>query len=269
MTFGEVAERLRRSTVQVETGGFGSGVIVSAGGRIVTNGHVLRGKRGPIVHLWDGRVVEATVAKRHPRRDLAELNIEASHLPAIAFADSGGLRPGQLAIAVGNPLGFQGAASTGVVHAVGPVQGLGAEPWVQASVRLAPGNSGGPLADAEGRLIGINTMVANGGLGLAIPANSVRGFLDRPEPPRLGVSVQTVRLAPDRLGLLILEVEPGSRAAEASLLTGDILVGAGGRRFDVNGGLAEAMEDAGSGALRIEFLRGDERRRVREVTVRI
>src|SRR5437016_14642955 len=106
--FGEIAEQLRRSTVLVHacTRGNGSGVIWSADGVIVTNAHVARGS--PSVQLWDGREFDASIALRDPRRDLAELRIEAANLPAASAADSSQLRPGELTIAIGNPLGFVG-----------------------------------------------------------------------------------------------------------------------------------------------------------------
>ena len=125
---------------------------------MVTNAHVIRGSRVS-VQLWDGREFEAAVGSRDPRRDLAQIRIDAANLPAASAADSSEVRPGELAIAIGNPLGFVGALATGVIHAVGPLRGVGRQQWVQADVRLAPGNSGGPLADAHGRVIGINTMV--------------------------------------------------------------------------------------------------------------
>jgi serine protease Do len=106
-----------------------------------------------------------------------------------------------------------------VIHGRGRVRGLGRQTWVQADVRLAPGNSGGPLADAEGRVIGINTMIA-GRLALAVPSNDVAAFLSR-DRVSLGVVLREI---PQR-GLLILEVAPDSPAARASLLAGDILVG--------------------------------------------
>src|SRR6266849_1843849 len=115
------------------------------------------------------------VHSRDPLRDLARLHIHGTNLPAASAADSSQLRPGELAIAIGNPMGFVGALATGVIHAVGPIRGLGPHSWVQAEVRLAPGNSGGPLADARGQIVGINTMVA-GRLALAIPSNAVRDF---------------------------------------------------------------------------------------------
>src|SRR5262245_10604379 len=193
--FGEVAERLRRSTVHVARSG--SGVIWGSAGLIITNAHVARAPKLR-VELWDGRSFEGDVVARDPRRDLASLRIPASGLPALTAGASSALRVGELVVAVGNPLGFVGALTTGVVHAL-------TRRWVHADVRLAPGNSGGPLADAQGRVIGINTMIA-GGLALAVPSNSVAQFLRRgAEGIGLGVVVRPV---PD--GMLVLEVQPGS-----------------------------------------------------------
>src|SRR3979490_778691 len=135
---GEIAEQLRRSTVLVHAGsrGSGSGVIWSSDGTIVTNAHVARGSNAR-VQLWDGREFEATVTARDPRRDPATLRIHAHSLPAASPADSSQLHPGELAIAIGNPMGFVGALSTGVIHAIGPVRGLGPQSRVQANVRPA------------------------------------------------------------------------------------------------------------------------------------
>lgn len=140
-------------------------------------------------------------------------------------------------MAVGNPLGFVGALSTGVVYSAGE--------WIQASVRLAPGNSGGPLADAEGRVVGINTMVARGGLGFAIPSDVVRAFLLKPRTPVLGIAVH-----PTREGLVVLRVDPDSAAARASLLVGDVLV-----NFQSPEDLRRCIENAGESLL-VEFRRG-------------
>lgn len=271
--FGEIAEQLRRSTVLIRSGGrgSGSGVIWSSDGRLVTNAHVVRSPR-PAVELWDGREFEAAVESRDPFRDLARLRIDAVNLPAASPADSSELRPGELAIAIGNPMGFVGALATGVIHGVGPLRGLGSHSWVQADVRLAPGNSGGPLADARGRVVGINTMVA-GRLALAIPSNAVRDFLSRtPSDGRLGVTVQPASI-PSRgrakaFGLVILEVEPESPAGLASLLPGDILLGTDGTRFAGLEDLARAVEGTGPRLLRLEFLRGDYQR-IRRVTVQL
>jgi serine protease Do len=270
--FGEVAEQLRRSTVLIHAGGRGngSGVIWSSDGAIVTNAHVVRGSN-VWVQLWDGREFNAAVTACDPRRDLAALRIGANSLPAACPADSSHLRPGELAIAIGNPLGFVGVLTTGVIHAIGPLRALGGQTWVQASVRLAPGNSGGPLADARGRVIGINTMVA-GRLALAIPSNEVRDFFSAgPRTAWLGVTVHPVRLPRadgHAFGLVLLEVESGGPAAQASLMVGDILLGTEEKRFQSIEDLARAMEGQGLRLLRLEFLRGDYSR-VRRVTVQL
>ncbi len=270
--FGEIAEQLRRSTVLIRAGarGNGSGVIWSSEGMIVTNAHVAHGSNVS-VQLWDGRQFDAAVTSRDPRRDLAALRISANSLPAACPANSSQLRPGELAIAIGNPLGFVGALTTGVIHAIGPLRALGPQTWVQASVRLAPGNSGGPLADARGHVVGLNTMVA-GRLALAIPSNSVRDFLAAgPRTAWLGVAVHPVRLpraGGQTFGLVLLEVEPGGPAAQALLMAGDILLGTEEKSFHSIDDLSTAMEGDGLRLLRLKFLRGDYSR-LRRVTVRL
>src|SRR5467141_381864 len=270
--FGEIAEKLRRSTVLVPAGGrgSGSGVIWSSDGTVITNAHVARGTKISL-QLWDGREFQAMVASRDPHRDLAALHIDATNLPSASVADSSKVRPGELAIAIGNPLGFVGALTTGVIHAVGPIHGLGSHSWVQADVRLAPGNSGGPLADARGHVIGINTMVA-GRLALAIPSNAVLDFLaGGSRSAWLGVTVHPARLPRANgyaFGLVLLEVEPGSPAAQASLMAGDILLGTEEKPFQSIDDLVKAMDGQGLRLLRFEFLRGDYSR-VRRVTVQL
>jgi len=268
--FGQIGEALRRSTVQVKSGqrSGGSGIIWDASGVIVTNSHVARSQQLR-VELWDGREFPARVAARDVRRDLAKLEAPISRITSVQYGDSSRLRPGELVVAAGNPLGFIGALSTGVVHAVGPIQGLGSQTWVQTDVRLAPGNSGGPLADANGCVIGVNAMVISGGLGLAIPSNVVADFLAHGAGAWLGVTVRPVSL-PNRKapGLLVLEVAEGSPAEAASLRTGDVLIGAGGQAFRSLDDLSAAIDRAGRGVLPIEFLRGD-RSRTREVAVRL
>jgi serine protease Do len=267
--FGEIAERLRRSTVEVRLRGAhtgGSGVIATADGQIVTNAHVACGG-GAAVRLWDGREFPATLLARDARRDLAALKVDAGGLPAATFGDSGALRVGELVMAIGNPMGFVGALTTGVVHALGNLTGFGRQSWVLADVRLAPGNSGGPLADAYGRVVGINTMIVNG-LGAAVPGNAVTAFLRRGASGfSLGVTVQPVRLEDRRFGLLVLKVEAGSPAAAAPLWIGDVLTGAGGRPFRSVDDLHQALDDA-SGVIHLQFLRGD-RAATREVAIRL
>jgi serine protease Do len=244
--FGEIAERLRRSTVQVfpDQRGGGSGVIWTSDGAIMTNAHVAR-KDAAEVRLWDGRRFPARVTSRDARRDLAVLRVEAGGLDAAAVGDSSALRPGELVMAIGSPLGFAGALSTGVAHSTGGG-------WIYANVRLAPGNSGGPLANARGEVIGINTAVING-LGMAVPSNAAAEFLRQGPRPALGVT-----LRPEEHGLRILQVEPNGPAAGASLREGDLLLGS----FEE---LTAAL-DSGREVLPVRFLRGE---RVREAYVRL
>jgi serine protease Do len=186
-----LAERLRRSTVQVRAGrtGAGSGLILRADGLIVTNAHVARSRRLSVV-LADGRPLPASIVAVEPQRDLAALSVEASALPAAPIGDSDALRVGELVFAVGNPLGLVGAVSTGIVHAVEALHGTRGDDWVRADVRLLPGNSGGPLADVQGRVVGINSMVV-GGLAFAVPSNTVKRFLnDLGERAYLGITTQ-------------------------------------------------------------------------------
>jgi len=269
---GEIAERVRRSTVLVQPGGrgSGSGVVWSDDGLIITNAHVARGSRAKI-SLWDGREFQAEVTARDAHRDLAALRISATQLSAATSRDSSEVRAGEIALAVGNPFGFLGALTTGIVHAVGPLWGVRSQNWVQSDVRLAPGNSGGPLTDAQGCVIGINSMVA-GSLALAIPSNDVRRFLQGQSGRNwLGVTLTPVRLpsaSRQEIGLLVLGIEPSGPASLASLLPGDILLGSEKKPFRSTDDLADALDENPAGVLRLAFLRGDYTR-VRKVSVQL
>ncbi len=162
-----------------------------------------------MVNLWDGRQFTARVVARDTRRDLAALRIQSSALPAARPGPA--VRPGEMVVAVGNPLGFVGALSIGTVQSVGPR-------WIQSRLQLAPGNSGGPLANSRGEVVGINTAVA-AGLGLSSPIAAVADFLAQGPSPALGV---TLRPVPG--GLEILALDPDGAAARASLRVGDILL---------------------------------------------
>jgi serine protease Do len=206
---------------------------------------------------------------RDAARDIAILRIARLELPAAPLADSDLLRVGELVIAIGNPLGFMGAVTTGVVHAVGRVPGLGPMKWIQADVQLAPGNSGGPLADASGRVVGINTMIA-GGVGLAVPSNTVSRLLKGgvSQAP-LGIVTRPVEITlkeKSQLGLLILEIIKNGAAEAASLMLGDIVVGANGRALDSMEDLERVLEDTGDRVVRLQFLRGD-RTNIRTVAI--
>lgn len=225
-----LAERLRASTVTVRVGraGAGSGVVWSADGAIVTNAHVASRPQAEVM-LADGRRFAARLERRDPERDLALLRVDAAGLSPAAVRDPADLRVGEVLVAVGHPLGVPNALTMGIVHA--PL-GSGRRRFVQADLRLAPGNSGGPLADASGRVVGINSMVVAGGLALAVPSDDVQRFLGAsPEPSRLGVLLAPGRLRDGRDVLVVVGIESNSRAERAGLRVGDVLPGRDAERL--------------------------------------
>ena len=178
---GEVATAARRSLVQVRDGkrGLGSGIIWHADGLIITNAHVVK-TRSPQVVLPDGSTQTARLLAHDSARDVAALMIDASGLDAIELGQSKCLRAGQWVTALGHPWGVAGAATGGVVIGVGadlPEMPLTEREWIAVSLRLRPGHSGGPLVDAEGRLVGINTMMVGPEVGMAVPVHVIKDFL--------------------------------------------------------------------------------------------
>lgn len=175
LDFTGVAERLRRVTVEItaDGGALGSGVLWPRG-FVLTNAHVIRTPR-VAVRLVDGVWLEAQLWARDAGADLAVLRIPGTGLPPASLASPLATRVGSLVVAVGHPLGVRGAVTAGIVHAIAPLTPGGA-PWIHADVRLAPGNSGGPLADVGGAVVGLNAMVA-GGLALAVPIARVIDFV--------------------------------------------------------------------------------------------
>ena len=182
-----VVGRLRENTVELRSMGRarGSGVIWRSDGLIVTSAHVVGGARlahhGLQVVLPDKGRLPAAVLEWNRQLDLALLRVEARGLPSAQVGDSNCLRPGELVLAVGHPFGLSAAVVTGVVHAA-PARGAAEPRWVQADLRLAPGNSGGPLADAAGQVVGINAMIV-GRLALAVPSQVVETFVTRSATP--------------------------------------------------------------------------------------
>jgi len=256
---GRIVEMLRRSTVEVLSGssrvsGSGTGTILIEG-QVVTNAHVVQGT--PVtVASWEGDRLTATVLRIDERRDLALLSVPGLRAPASPLGDSDTLRPGTPVVAVGNPLGFVGAVSSGVVHSIGIAPPMNGQRGIYADVRLAPGNSGGPLADYQGQVVGINAMVINGGLAVAIPSRAVQLFLKRDGSGfKLGIVVRPVRLKDCSSGMMILELTPGGAADRASLLPGDVLVGADNRRFRTLEDLEAVTEGSAGAVITLDFYR--------------
>jgi len=267
-TLAELAERIRQITVRVHgrSSGYGSGVIWRPDGHIVTNAHVAH--RFATVVLPDGRAFRAEVSGWDPERDVAMIKVDAGLLPAAAIGDSASLRPGDLVFASGHPFGGARALTAGIVHAVSRRGGSRGSRWVEADVRVEPGNSGGPLVDARGRVVGVTAMVA-GGLALAVPSDVVERFLGGAYTgARLGVTVCPVvgpRGDPPNVGFVILEVAPGSPAAEAGLVMGDVLIAVDDEVFRRPDDLLRAVQTTSrANGLRLEFTRGG-RRRIRTV----
>src|SRR4030095_3436131 len=170
-----LVEHLRRVTVEVRDAGesFGSGALWPRR-CVVTNAHVAR-QSGVAVRLIDGRCLEGRLVARDADADLALLRVPGTGIPTATVADADTTRVGSLVVAIGYPLGVRGALTAGIIHAMGPIT-PGGRPWIQADVRLAPGNSGGPLADASGHVVGLSAMIV-GTLALAIPISRVTQFV--------------------------------------------------------------------------------------------
>jgi len=292
----KLAEHIRERVVEVHTGerGIGSGTIWQVGpadanseaeATIITNAHVVRATRGGTltVRLADSSKLAATVLAIDPAHDLASLRVRASGLSPLEIGDSQALRVGELVLAVGNPFGRVGSVTAGIVEARAPADpeialepieppasqkgqeperpGEGQRPHIeliQADVRLYPGNSGGPLVDARGRVVGINSMIG-GGLAFAIPSRIVQHFLGEVQEVsqriHLGVQALTVPLNPrlrESLGVsqetaaLITAVEVGSQAEAIGLLVGDMLLALDGQTIQDAQQLPRALSRSGA-----------------------
>ena len=188
---GNVVDKVRQSLVQVHNGhrGAGSGTIWHRDGLIVTNAHVVsdsghrHSQKGELrVTLPDGTTLPARLLARDEGRDVAALLVEAKELTPIELGTSRDLQPGRWVLAVGYPWGVAGAATAGIVIGTGedlPGTPSPAREWIAVSLELRPGHSGGPLVDVQGRLVGVNTMMAGPEVGMAVPVHVVKEFLRR------------------------------------------------------------------------------------------
>ncbi|MBW8722871.1 MAG: trypsin-like peptidase domain-containing protein, partial [Polaromonas sp.] len=227
---------------EVPTRGQGSGFIVSADGIILTNAHVVRDAKEVTVKLTDRREYRAKVLGADPKTDVAVLRIEAKNLPVVTLGKVSDLKVGEWVLAIGSPFGFENTVTAGVVSAKGrSLPDDSAVPFIQTDVAVNPGNSGGPLFNAKGEVVGINSQIYSQsggyqGVSFAIPVDLAIKVKDqivatgKVEHARLGVSVQEVNQSlADSFGLdrpagaLVANVEKGSPADKAGLQTGDVI----------------------------------------------
>jgi len=275
----EVAKEVGRNKDAMRAG-HGSGFAISPDGLVLTNSHVVHGAKSITARFPDGRGIGARVVGDDPATDVALLRVEAQDLPVVPLGQSGVLRVGQIAIAIGNPLGFQTTVTTGVISALGralpSATGRMIDDVIQTDAALNPGNSGGPLLDSRGEVIGVNTAIIPGAQGIcfAVAIDLVRlvvgdlvrfGRVKRGFIGIAGADIRLPRRALSRLDLTeeravhVLKVEPGKAAAKAGLREGDVLLELGGRDATGIAALARLLGSETIGAPReARVLRGSQ-----------
>ncbi|MBD2088695.1 trypsin-like peptidase domain-containing protein [Microcoleus sp. FACHB-1515] len=254
--FGEPTNPSRQPRTRVEEG-TGSGFIIDSNGLILTNAHVVDGADQVTVALKDGRTFAGEVLGEDSVTDVAVIRIQAADLPKVAVGDSDALRPGEWAIAIGNPLGLDNTVTAGIISATGRTSDqIGVADrrvgFIQTDAAINPGNSGGPLLNEQGEVIGMNTAIIGGaqGLGFAIPIATAQRIANqlistgRVQHPYLGVQMATLtpelkeqlNSKPNRpievqedSGVLVIGVAPNSPAAQAGLQPGDVIRKVGGQ----------------------------------------
>ena len=284
-----VVERVGPSVVAVarrtsgRDAGGGSGTVIAPDGWVLTNAHVVEGVRDVEVRLHDGSTAGGRVAGTDPATDLALVRANASGLEYATVGDSHRLRAGQLVVAIGSPLGFQSTVSAGVVSALGRSlrgrDGRLIDNVIQHTAPLNPGNSGGPLVDGRGRIVGVNTAIIAmaQGIGFAVPASTVAWVVPRLMSDGrvrrgwLGVSART-RPLDRRIArahgiegpsvVEVMEVDPKGPAYAAGLRDGDQIVALDGARIGSVDDLQRALSQRTSGDVSLDRLRGVERKRV-------
>ncbi|MEN9520234.1 MAG: hypothetical protein RLZZ381_2822 [Cyanobacteriota bacterium] len=264
--------------------GLGSGFVVSSDGLILTNAHVVEGSNQVKVTLKDGQTYQGRVMGTDSLTDLAVIKINADSLPAITFADSDNLQPGEWAIAIGNPLGLDNTVTTGIVSATGRSSAqVGVADkrvsFIQTDAAINPGNSGGPLLNAQGEVIGINTAIIQNasGLSFAIPSNAARDIAEeliakgKADHPFLGI--QMAQITPELKqelksqknfeidaieGILIVDVVPNSPADRAGLKSGDVIQAIGEQKITTTEQVQQAVEEVDIGdRLNFGLIRND------------
>lgn len=246
--------------------GAGSGVIISNDGYILTNNHVVAGAQEIKVKLSDGRSFTAKLIGRDPRTEVAVIKISASGLPVAQLGDSNSIRVGDWAIAIGNPLGLENTVTVGVISATKrkdqAEQGPMLQDMIQTDAAVNPGNSGGALIDINGRVIGINTMIAsttgsNIGIGFAIPINSAKGIVKdliekgKVTRPFLGAAFRDLtgdlgdwyqqHGYKSGKGAVVVEVHQGTPAERAGFVQGDVITNVDDRKINDSSDLVKAI----------------------------
>jgi len=276
--------RGRRGTAR-PAGGAGSGFFIASDGYLVTNSHVVKGASSVTVNLQDGREFSAERIGDDPATDVAVLKVDAERLLPLRFGDSDRLQVGQIAVAIGNPYGFQYSVTTGVVSALGRTlrseSGRLIDDVIQTDAALNPGNSGGPLVDSHGRVIGVNTAVILPAQGLcfAVASNLVQFvvgklILDgRVRRGYIGIAGQIVplnrRLAErfqlkTNQGILVQSVEAGSPAQSSGLLPGDVILAIENRQIRSIDDLHKYLDESVIGKeVELLVLRSGRKKRIR------
>ena len=272
---GVVQVRSRGSMRRGRRSGSGAGFLWCPDGSVLTSYHVVASSGGKAeVILADNGSFDAEVVGSSRRLDLAMLRLRDAPVESLSIppvGDSDALRVGELVFAVGHPWGRRGAVTAGIVSGLGTVgRPFSRTRYVQSDAYLAPGNSGGPLVNARGEVIGVNAMIFSG-LGLAIPSNTAgawaSGSTRTTRRPRLGVTVRVVALPLSQspmeqgAGLVIAGVAPNSPADRAELLVGDVLLAVAGEPVEDAASLRDTLARAGE-VVRLRVMRGGETREV-------
>jgi len=287
-----IVKRIAPAVVQVTSyksgskEGLASGFIVSPNGEILTNNHVVSDSNKLLVTLADGRELEAKSLGGDPLIDVAIIKVNATGLPTAPLGDSDSLQVGQAAIAIGNPYGFERTVTVGVVSALGrsiPGGGASLSNLIQTDAKIYPGNSGGPLLNSSGQVIGVNTAVVGGEvgvLGFAIPINTARRAMNdvrtvgHVRAPWMGISygditdeIAQVFKLPVKEGVLVAGVENGGPAAIAGIQKGDIIVEVDGKKITDGGDLQRVLQSKNVGDKVAVTIYRDGKRRSIDVTL--
>ena len=269
--------------------GSGSGVLITPDGYILTNDHVVRGSKSLTATLRDGTSLDAELIGADPATDLALIRAGGSALPYATMGDSSALHVGQLVIAIGNPFGFQSTVSTGVVSALGralrSADGRLIENIIQHTAPLNPGNSGGPLVDSRGRIVGINTaiIVMAQGIGFSIPSDTAKWVvpqlltLGKVKRGHLGITAQQRPLARRMVrfyglgaesGVEVMAVAPQSPASRGGVREGDVIVAIDGREVSSVDHIHRFLSEWPVGnTVKLTIIRGSDRMEVEVVPV--